>query len=389
MASFLESLTDPILNPIRNPTNNDPRFGTAMQSLGQARQLAPESPAVGFLSGFLGQRVAGQQAGIQTDKREKLKAFSLQAQQILGDPNLARSEKIDTLAALGIKAMEATGNDQAFGAAILKASQDLMAMDFQEAKLGAQGDPFNPEDTATTIMDPTSNMRLGDLPTKDNQRGRTEKILVKKRKEAIEKGDVVGLMQASAGGDKPEEKFRTTMEKAATVVGQIDSLQQLFQNDASLSTKFDVSLEPIENIWRSINPFDTKAKGIQAQITSIIPNLARGIFGEVGVLTDNDIRLYSKTIPNLGSTAAVRKLVLGITMRAIRDGIKGKIKIAAGSGIDVSGLTNVYSQLDSRMSGMLKESGLAEDEKGNLVEIVPSQNENVDQDIINSIADQL
>jgi len=68
---------------------------------------------------------------------------------------------------------------------------------------------------------------------------------------------------------------------------------------------------------RNLNPYDTDAQTLKAQLTSLIPNLARGVYGEVGVLTDNDVRMYSQTIPNLTQTEDVNNAILGMTLKVI------------------------------------------------------------------------
>ena len=80
------------------------------------------------------------------------------------------------------------------------------------------------------------------------------------------------------------------------------------------------------------------------------PMLARGIYGEVGVLTDNDIRLYQQTIPNLTQTDDVKKAVLALTLRTVRNGIKDQIEINAGAGRDLSGLADKYQALEDKIA---------------------------------------
>lgn len=66
-----------------------------------------------------------------------------------------------------------------------------------------------------------------------------------------------------------------------------------------------------------MNPYNTDAQTLNAQISALIPNLARGVYGEVGVLTDADVAQYTKTVPNLKSTEAVNKAILAMTLHTI------------------------------------------------------------------------
>ena len=58
------------------------------------------------------------------------------------------------------------------------------------------------------------------------------------------------------------------------------------------------------------NPYNVEAQVALAQLAGITPKVARGIFGEVGVLTDTDIKNYQRTLPNLTSTEEKNKLVV-------------------------------------------------------------------------------
>lgn len=156
--------------------------------------------------------------------------------------------------------------------------------------------------------------------------------------EALSSGDIEGIMRASAGGKDADATTVQSFEKAFNVIGQLSDLQSSVNKEAT---------GPIIGIIRSNNPYDAKAKLIQAQLTALVPNLARGIYGEVGVLTDNDVKLYAQTLPNLKSTEEVQKLILASTVRSVQRSTENKIKVQAGLGRDVSGLVNQYKDIKS------------------------------------------
>ncbi len=64
---------------------------------------------------------------------------------------------------------------------------------------------------------------------------------------------------------------------------------------------------PAVGRFRSANPFDDKVVELNQIITQTVPGLARGIFKEVGVLTDADVVRYTSTIanPNLTKSQAL------------------------------------------------------------------------------------
>ena len=116
-----------------------------------------------------------------------------------------------------------------------------------------------------------------------------------------------------------------------------------------------VKTGPLAGAFKSANPWDTQGQTIKAQLNSIVPNLARGVYGEVGVLTDNDIRTYSQTIPNLKSTEEVRNAVLYITLDMIGKSIKNTLKVNAAANRDVSGFTDIYTEMEATKNSILQQ----------------------------------
>ena len=196
--------------------------------------------------------------------------------------------------------------------------------------------------TAMDIFSGTSNQKLTDVPTKDRPAVAAE--LTKLKEAAMSSGDVEGAIRASAGGTNPSDAFKQSFEKGINVVNQIADLKKSIADQAT---------GPILGIVRSNNPYDTKAQKIKAQLTAIVPNLARGVYGEVGVLTDQDVELYARTLPNLKSTEEVNKALLGIAIRSVQRSLETKIEVQAGSGTDVSGLLNVYQKVKKQADNLM------------------------------------
>jgi hypothetical protein len=234
--------------------------------------------------------------------------------------------------------------------------------------LGVTGEAVSDEkQIALDIFSGASTLDTKSLPTA--QRVEVDKELSLLRKQAKDEGNFVGIMRSSAGGKDVSEGFRVSFEKAVNVVAQIGDLQNTFDSNEKLTplvdraknpqddneTSFD--LNPIVGKIRKWNPWDQDAQTIKAQLQAIIPNLARGIYGEVGVLTDNDIKNYSQTLPTLTSTEDVRKAVLGFTIKSIQRAIENKLTIQARTGKDVSGLTELYTDISDVADDLLTQAG--------------------------------
>lgn len=158
----------------------------------------------------------------------------------------------------------------------------------------------------------------------------------------------VQMLLSTKGGKNLTDTTIQKLDKGLTVLGQLGVLQE---NIA------DENTGPLVGAFRGANPWDNNAQTIKAQLNAIVPNLARGVYGEVGVLTDNDIRTYSQTIPNIRSTEEVRNAVMYITLDMIGKSIKNTLSVNAAAGRDVSGFVDLYSELENTKNGIIQSVG--------------------------------
>ena len=133
------------------------------------------------------------------------------------------------------------------------------------------------------------------------------------------------------------------LSKFWQVLSQLPDIQKLISKQKTW---------PVIGKLKSMNPYDTDAQILKAQLNSLIPNLARWVYGEVWVLTDADVRQYAKTIPNLESTEDVNKWVLAMTLKTIANGYKAKLQNMAAWWFDVSGYSGIYDDLQSQISDL-------------------------------------
>ena len=80
----------------------------------------------------------------------------------------------------------------------------------------------------------------------------------------------------------------------------------------------------------------------EASITQLVPKLARGVFGEVGVLTDADIENYQKTVASLAQTPDANKRVMEHTKALIARSNRKKLERLAQEGLNVSQYLRSY-----------------------------------------------
>jgi hypothetical protein len=219
-----------------------------------------------------------------------------------------------------------------------------------------------PEAIAKAIFDGNSSLTLKDL--KQEERAAVDIELGKLREDALSSGDVYGAMKASAGGAKMDPTSKQQFIKTATVIKQLSSLNSRLNSKKIEGVNDEgkkISLNPLKNFIQKKNPWSADAQEISAMLQATIPNLARGVYGEVGVLTDQDVELYKKTLPNLSQPDEIRKSITAMTLRTLRNSLQDQIEINAGAGLDMSGLVPKYKELDDSIKKMEAELGISED----------------------------
>ena len=163
--------------------------------------------------------------------------------------------------------------------------------------------------------------------------------------------DIVDIMKFSQWGKELTDSTIGSLTKFDSVINQLWWIQEQIS-----------SMETWPITWKLawLNPYNTDAQVLKAQLTALIPNLARGVYWEVGVLTDNDIKLYSKTIPNLESTEEVNKAVLAMTLKVVAGWYKRQLQSLAAAWKDVSWFQWLYDNLSGQVEALENEIGLQE-----------------------------
>lgn len=158
---------------------------------------------------------------------------------------------------------------------------------------------------------------------------------------------------------------RSGISKAFSVVNQIGVLQQNLKKD---QTSFFGG--NVKKVMASLGQ-NADAGTVQAQITALVPQVAKGIYGEVGVLTDQDTARYTQTLPNLTSPEQQNDAVTALTLTALRNGVKSKLDVAAASNLDVSGFVPLYQDLTTKINVINDRTGVNDTRVGEIVKANP------------------
>lgn len=147
------------------------------------------------------------------------------------------------------------------------------------------------------------------------------------------------LANSAVNKNSLESTERESISKNISVLSQIDELEKKLsgQTTGAVAGRIRNALAVVGR--------DVQAGAINAQLQAIIPNLARGVYGEVGVLTDADIENYRKTLPNLTSPKEQNDAVLSMTLQSVKNNLKNKLETAASSGKDVSEFIPQYAEV--------------------------------------------
>jgi len=162
--------------------------------------------------------------------------------------------------------------------------------------------------------------------------------------------DIFEVLQYSKWGKPLNATQAESISKFSATLNSLWEIQKTIEEWTDGGIFWGDKTWPIKWLLRSANPYDVTAQQLKAQITSLIPNLARWVYGEVWVLTEADVALYRQTVPNLKSTEDVNNAVLGMTLRLVRNGLKDKLQDSARAWFDASLYEGKIKRIDEQVN---------------------------------------
>lgn len=170
------------------------------------------------------------------------------------------------------------------------------------------------------------------------------------------------MNSASQKGDLSQTE-REKLAKMALVVQQLDTLQTSIKKSNSTG----LIKGRVNNLLANLGA-NPDAGYINAQIQALIPNVARGIYGEVGVLTDADIENYKRTLPNIKTIQQQNDLVLAMTLKNAALSYENALKSAVNSNINVAGWTEDYTNIKKQVADIEDRAGISKAKVGKVYE---------------------
>ena len=196
---------------------------------------------------------------------------------------------------------------------------------------------------------------IEEITTKTGERG--FKVKYPKKLSAKEIADLKKSAREEAGAKKEKlQQFQLqSFENVNRAQGTLDDLEKQLD-------KVQDKLGPISGRIMAQNPYDTDVQLLNKFLTALIPTIARGVYGEVGVLTEADINNYKNLIPNITQDPANAKATLAFLKRDIQRAKEAKLNIWEASNFDIEGLKkfnapaiSVESNLKQQIQSKIKE----------------------------------
>jgi hypothetical protein len=166
-------------------------------------------------------------------------------------------------------------------------------------------------------------------------------------------GNIIGyrpeIPKRLTGKELAELKKSTTPEGKTLLESQINKIIALNGATEDLNS-IEKRLNNIPSEWRGPvtgyfakqNPYNADIQALTSQIIQMIPGLARGVFGEVGVLTEKDVERYTKTIPSIEKDPKVAAQILNELREKLGRSTKSTLGAYEKAGFDVKGFKEGY-----------------------------------------------
>lgn len=139
------------------------------------------------------------------------------------------------------------------------------------------------------------------------------------------------------------EKKNDAKALTAAELQQINALQQSERDLGTLEQAFADIKDPnfggpVAGRVLGLDPTNVNIQRIDSLVTAATPNLARGVFREVGVLTDEDITRYRALLPNRNDTATQRTQKLKDLRSRLVSSTRETLGTLKAAGRDVDGI---------------------------------------------------
>lgn len=149
---------------------------------------------------------------------------------------------------------------------------------------------------------------------------------------------------------------RKDINAAKQALGSLEILSQLMNGKLDNAQSKEIfgektgviagRVRTLQGLWGA----DPNAAAVNAVIQGIIPTVARGIFREVGVLTDADIANYKKTVPDINKPENANRLIELVLLKTLERAYSNTLLTAAQNQTNVANFAGEYQDVLGRIS---------------------------------------
>jgi len=166
-------------------------------------------------------------------------------------------------------------------------------------------------------------------------------ILAKEKKRLLSTGNVIDEIKASAGNKldltQGQEKVITQTTNTINALNAYEEgLDALKEAESTGVLKGRINSQ---KFWRD------DVATLKGRLEGLMPAIARGVFGEVGVLTDSDIARYKKTIPGMETPEKAAEFLLNDLYERTSDMIEQTLLTAARNNRNVSRHADAFAEI--------------------------------------------
>ena len=186
----------------------------------------------------------------------------------------------------------------------------------------------------------------------------------------VPEGQVLKGMTISSEG-KPSYTYGLEKEGKAEAPLLQDQMKILTNIEGANSTLNNIetklkeigsSTGPIVGTARGYNPYDVVAQSVENMVNSLVPGLARGVFGEVGVLTDSDVKRYKALIPNMRTDPKVAQQIMKDLREKLNSTKKANLGVWEKAGYNTKGFQETEPPAKNELQKLVKEIDSAKDQ---------------------------
>lgn len=186
----------------------------------------------------------------------------------------------------------------------------------------------------------------------------------------VPEGQVLKGMTISAEGkpsytyglEKEGKSEAALLQDQIKILTNIDGANNTLNSIESRLKEIGKSTGPIVGTARGYNPYDVVAQSVESMVNSLVPGLARGVFGEVGVLTDSDVKRYKALIPNMRTDPKVAQQIMKDLREKLDSTKKINLNVWEKAGYNTKGFQEAESTAKKELQALAKEIDSAKDQ---------------------------